>query len=455
VMDVTIDGLLDGLGQSSRRIRGFASGSVLVRNPKFSLAFTHPRTIAPVTLHRVGDAAQHQHDARQLVSVTLPEASLSGAIFEPGTRKSPSSARSCRARRRPPSSGCAPSAPARSPSRSSPATATSSGVPLANGRRRARRRALARLDRLSRVRRRPARTRAGAVRRDRALPRPGALVATAAQLPAGVLNVSRGALNQRVVEIAEAGQRLRYGDGPAHVLSDLLLDFQGARSGNPGLDQIWRETDAGRELREAFLAAIAASANDPDAVALLAARAADLAGRGEAWHLAAVGDDAWSPSFEALGVFAELDDSAIPGAAGFSGAASDAVDGHWLASAVGAERAAAGRERRHARHRRRAARAAGRRQRRAAALVGAAAAGRRVPARRSRRAAPLLDVDESCDGSVETSLVPAVDSIAEAAPTVLAVVQDESVLAAGRSSTARAATSRTTGPSSRCCSRSR
>ena len=68
------------------------------------------------------------------------------------------------------------------------------------------------------------------------------------------------------------------------MLADLLLDFQGARSGNPGLDQIWRETDAGRELREAFLAAIAADANEPDAVALLAARAADLAGRGEAWH---------------------------------------------------------------------------------------------------------------------------------------------------------------------------
>ena len=43
-MDMTIDGTLDGLG-SPRRIRGFAAGSVLVRNPKFSMAFTHPRTI--------------------------------------------------------------------------------------------------------------------------------------------------------------------------------------------------------------------------------------------------------------------------------------------------------------------------------------------------------------------------------------------------------------------------
>ena len=42
--------------------------------------------------------------------------------------------------------------------------------------------------------------------------------------------------------------------------------------------------------------------------------------------------------------------------------------------------------------------------------------------------APLLDLDESCDGSVETSLVPAVEPIAEAAPSVLAVVQDEQVL---------------------------
>jgi hypothetical protein len=57
-----------------------------VRNPKFSLAFTHPRTIRAgepytesVTLLNTSLTPAN------LVSVTLPEASLSGAIFEPGT----------------------------------------------------------------------------------------------------------------------------------------------------------------------------------------------------------------------------------------------------------------------------------------------------------------------------------------------------------------------------------
>ena len=64
-------------------ITGAAAGSILVRNPKFSLAFSHPRTIrfgepytASVTILNTSITPAN------LVSVTLPEASISGGVLE-------------------------------------------------------------------------------------------------------------------------------------------------------------------------------------------------------------------------------------------------------------------------------------------------------------------------------------------------------------------------------------
>src|SRR6185436_15461107 len=81
-------------------------------------------------------------------------------------------------------------------------------------------------------------------------------VNTAAQLPPGVKSVPRGILTTRILELAEAGQRLSYHDGTNRVLADLLLDWQGGRSFNDGFDQILRETDAGREFRDALMVEI-------------------------------------------------------------------------------------------------------------------------------------------------------------------------------------------------------
>jgi hypothetical protein len=100
-----------------------------------------------------------------------------------------------------------------------------------------------------------------------------------------VLRVSKSIVTQRVLDLAEAGQRLRYGDGLDRVLYDLLLDWQGGRAPNAAFDQILRETDAGREWREAIQLALE-SADAADAPARLIAAASDLAGRGEAWVLA-------------------------------------------------------------------------------------------------------------------------------------------------------------------------
>ena len=60
--------------------KGRAAGSILVRNPNFSLAFSHPRTIrtgepytASVTILNTSAVPAN------LVTVTLPEASINGA----------------------------------------------------------------------------------------------------------------------------------------------------------------------------------------------------------------------------------------------------------------------------------------------------------------------------------------------------------------------------------------
>ncbi len=430
VMDLTIDGTLDGLG-SPRRIRGFAAGSVLVRNPKFSMAFTHPRTIraqepytASVTILNTSTTPAN------LVSVTLPEASISGAIFEPGTPEVaelgtilPGETKTAEFRLRAQRTG----------------SITFSQITTD-------------ADLVGRFRLRMGVDERGVALSPDAIGFPdfaedlrasqptlfraiervlgqALSIATAAQLPAGVLGVSRGSMNARVVEIAEAGQRLRYGDASERVLADLLLDFQGARSGSAGLDQIWRETDAGRELREAFLDAIAVAAAEPDAVALLARRAQDLAGRGEPWIFAATSAEQWSPRFEFFGASAGLDDSEIGSAAGFSGAPSASVDGHWVASrplagtlhllAIAAAPAAevalldlAGN-------------GSGRLLRWSAPALPAGAC---LRASLGGIATPALAIDEECNGVSESSLVASIENVVETAPAVLGVVQDESVL---------------------------
>ena len=433
VMDITIDGVLDGLGTRERRIRGFASGSVLVRNPKFSLAFTHPRTIragepytASVTVLNTSTSPAN------LVSVSLPQASLSGAVFEPGTSEvaelgtiRPGETAIAEFRLRAQRTGAITFSQLTSDGdivgrfrlrmgvdeRGVPLSPDAIGYPdYAEDLRSAVPGVFATIERYL----------------GQALS-----VASAAQLPPGVQPVSRTAVERRVVEVAEAGQRLRYGDTLARVLADLLLDFQGARRSNAGLDEILRETDAGRELREAMLAAVAGAETTPNAVELLAAHAADWAGRGEPWLAIAVDEEAWQPSIELLGARVELGDSLIGDAVGYGGAPSDAVSGHWLiarplaatlrfVAPVGGAPAA---------------------QIALLDLAGdgsgrllewsapALAAGGCLRAELGGPA-PALVVDETCDGSAESQLVATQTDVSERDPELLAVVQDEQVLVA-------------------------
>jgi hypothetical protein len=89
---------------------------------------------------------------------------------------------------------------------------------------------------------------------------------------------------------------VQYGDPLPRVLADVLLDWQGGRSFNAGFDQIVRETEAGREWREA-VALHQELADGLNATTRLAARLPDLAGRGESWAVFALDSESGSIRF--------------------------------------------------------------------------------------------------------------------------------------------------------------
>jgi len=69
-------------------------------------------------------------------------------------------------------------------------------------------------------------------------------ISTAAQLPPGIV---RGQCHHhpRVLDLAEAGQRVQYGDPLKRVLADLLRDWQGGRVPDDALI-LARTSDAAR-----------------------------------------------------------------------------------------------------------------------------------------------------------------------------------------------------------------
>jgi hypothetical protein len=284
VMDLELTADLDGLAAGTVQIRGRAAGSVLVRNPRFSLAFTHPRTIragepyeASVTVLNTGITPAN------LVSISLPSASLSGGVLESAESVQlgtilPGQTATATYRVRAQRTG------------SIQFSNLTTGDESVQGRFRLRMGidergvalspdSLALPDQVTHL---PAGILAAA---NRVLGQ-GIGVATAAQLPTGVLPVAKSILTTRALELAEAGQRLSYGESLSRVLADLMLDWQGGRSFNGGFDQILRETDAGREWRAALAAAIE-SADGLDAVGRMTSQAPDLTGRGEPFVMAA------------------------------------------------------------------------------------------------------------------------------------------------------------------------
>lgn len=284
VMNLQLTADLEGLAAGVIRINGRAAGSVLVRNPKFSLAFTHPRTVrtqepyeASITILNTGSGVAN------FVRVTLPAAALSGAALESDATVElgtilPGHSATARWKLRAQRTGQITFS---NLTFGEDATAgrfnltmgiDERGVALSPD-------SLGFPDDVALL---PGRVRNAA---DRVLGQ-ALSAATAPLLPVGVLPVAKTHVKDRVIELAEAGQRLRYGDDTNRVLLDLLLDWQGARRFTEGFDQILRENAAGQEWRDAIFGELllADGRNVPD---LLAAFAPEFAGRTEPMQLLA------------------------------------------------------------------------------------------------------------------------------------------------------------------------
>ncbi|MFN0125371.1 MAG: carboxypeptidase-like regulatory domain-containing protein, partial [Verrucomicrobiales bacterium] len=304
VLELKLTAKMDGLAAGTVEVEGKAAGSVLVSNPSFSMAFSHPRTVragepydAFVTLLNTSNTIAN------LPSVSLNRLNVSGAQLISDERVefrtiAPGETVTARFRLLSQRTGAI--------SFSNITTSDDSlvgrfrittgvderGVTLS-------RNTLTLPDHVNAL---PPEVVAAA---NRVLGQ-ALSASTAPLLPPGVIRVPRSLIStgransdtssttnaeggSMPLQLAEAGQRVRYGEPLSRVLPDLLLDWQGGRRFAAGWDQIIRSTDAGREWREAMMRAMEDADPAPDDPASrLAFRAADLAGRGESWWFATV-----------------------------------------------------------------------------------------------------------------------------------------------------------------------
>ena len=95
--------------------------------------------------------------------------------------------------------------------------------------------------------------------------------APAGTLPSDVVRTSRKAVTEKGLALAEAGLRVSLGQSLTAALRDVAFDFWGAGSADrpdPGFDQLLRESEAGLELANALGAALAERLSaDPDGAA--------------------------------------------------------------------------------------------------------------------------------------------------------------------------------------------
>jgi hypothetical protein len=303
LFDIELNGILDGLAAGEVRIRGRVSGSVLVGNPKFSLTFAHPETVqrgdayeAALTVLNTSDTDVH------LVTVNLHANQISGAHLIDRNAYSVAL-------------GTIKSGESKTAVFELEADLTGSvlfnnltgdddltgsfeltlGVDE-NG--------LILSDRtigypnwvyvLPRNLRRAA---------DRVLGQALA-ISTARYLPPGIRRIEPQTVERRVTELAEAGQRIKYGDDPVAVYRDLLLDWQGGRDPSLGFDQILRETNAGEGWRQALIEAIEDEEETIFDLSLVSggSNVESIAGRHEGWGFAATNLQSIVPSIRIGGV---------------------------------------------------------------------------------------------------------------------------------------------------------
>lgn len=87
-------------------------------------------------------------------------------------------------------------------------------------------------------------------------------------LPSNVRSISRNVVSQKALALAEAGLRVQFGQSTLDAVRDVAFDYWGGPSLDAGFDQLLRTTDAGRGLASAIGAALADIAGAPDPLAI-------------------------------------------------------------------------------------------------------------------------------------------------------------------------------------------
>jgi len=288
VMNLKLTANLFGLAAGSVPVTAQAAGSVLVRNPSFSLTFTHPNVVrvsepytASITVLNTGITPAN------LVQVTLNQNSISGAILAPGQNQTvplntilPGQSATAIYHMIAETTGQIVFSDITTSDNSVVGRfnftmgVDAQGVPLSPD-------TLVMPDYVNNL---PSNLVVAATRvLGQALS-----IATAAQLPPGIVSMGNPIITTRVLDLADAGQRLQYGDPLKRVLADLLRDWQGGTVADAGFDSLLRTSDAGAEWTSVLYTDMEL-ADGLTGTGRLLDRAADLAGLGQQFVVASAG----------------------------------------------------------------------------------------------------------------------------------------------------------------------
>ena len=288
VMNLDLTANLYGLAAGVVPIKGKAAGSVLVRNPSFSLTFSHPDVVrvgepytASITLLNTGVTPAN------LVQVSLNKNSISGAILDVGQAETiqlgtilPGQSATATYRMVAQRTGQIQFSDLTTSDNSVLGQfrfsmgVDAQGVPLSPD-------TIAMPDFVNNL---PSNLVFAA---NRVLGQ-ALSIATAAQLPPGIVPIGNTIITRRVLDLAEAGQRVQYGDPLKRVLADLLRDWQGGRVTDDGFDALLRTSDAGTEWRAVLFGDMEITDGFTGTGRLLD-RAPDLAGLGQQFVVASAG----------------------------------------------------------------------------------------------------------------------------------------------------------------------
>ncbi len=258
--DIDLSAVLEGLPSGPVALKGAARGVVLVRNPSFALTLSHPDTVRQLEPYDLfATLTNTSASTANLLSVSLDPNLLSGAelLSEKTVRFEtlrPGESATARFRLLSQRTGNVTFSQIVSEPGITASFALRGGVgerdvPLSPN-------ALVlptltnRLD--------PALVQASQRVLGQALS-----ISQAPLLPEGVLPIPRRLVFQRGRELADVGARAAFSEHPVRGLSDLLLDWTGNATADPGFDQLLRETEAGDAWTRALGAGLGAAIGAP------------------------------------------------------------------------------------------------------------------------------------------------------------------------------------------------